>query len=360
MTDDERAVIHYANHMESRHLIDAFLHHPPQGFTARISAHGVPLFSAPFDLLTTADEALRKKLRSWPGFRWWSRFLTIDTCFAGTTVSEYAPFPTHVRPDEMSHLLRKCAPEKKLVIVKDLPQNSPLLSAGDNNYSQALYNACIQQGFIGVEGQALAYVPLNFDDTDEYLSRLSRSRRRDIRRKLRSRDALRIEILTTGDARFSDEAWREELYRLYLAVYAQSEIHFDLLTADFFSTLLTDAGSGGRMFLYWHGETLVGYNLCYQQHDKLIDKYIGLNYPLALEHHLYFVSWFVNLEYALENGLRFYVAGWTDPEVKASLGASFTLTRHLVWVRNPLLRRILNRFRHHFESDAHWHQEQTL
>ena len=52
------------------------------------------------------------------------------------------------------------------------------------------------------------------------------------------------------------------------------------------------------------------------------------------------------------DGLRFYVAGWTDPEVKAGLGARFTFTRHLVWVRNPILRRILYMFRHWFESDA--------
>lgn len=358
MTDDERAGIHYVNRIEPRALIDAFLLHPPQGFLARTTDRGIPCFSAPFDLLTTADDALRDRLRRWPGFRSWKRLLTLDTGFVGTTVSEYALFPAGIRPDDMAALLRDNNPQKKLVIVKDLPYNSPLLSASDNHYSQALYDACLRQGFIGVEGQALAYVPINFDDTDDYLSRLSRGRRRDIRRKLRSREQLHIDILPTGDARFSDAAWRHELYQLYLAVYAQSDIHFDLLTPAYFDALLTDATSGGRVFLYWHNGVLAGYNLCYQQQDKLIDKYIGLNYPLALEHHLYFVSWFVNLEYALENGLRFYVAGWTDPQVKASLGASFTLTRHLVWVRNPLLRRILNRFRHYFESDAQWHQEQ--
>lgn len=359
MTDAEGNGIPYANRLESQNLLNSFLQHPPQGFAARLSPQGVPLFDAHFDLLTTADDALRHRLRRLPGYRFWSRWLTIDTRFVGTTVSEYSPFPLSVKPTDMAQWLRRCAPDRKLTIVKDLPCDSPLLSAGDNHYSQALYNACLSQGFIGVEGQALAYVSINFDDTEEYLARLSHSRRRDIRRKLRSRHDLRIEILPTGDARFTNAAWRHQLYQLYLAVYQQSEIHFDLLTPAFFDALLTDGASGGRVFFYWRDNELVGYNLCYQQNDKLIDKYIGLNYPLARECHLYFISWFVNLEYALENGLRFYVAGWTDPQVKASLGASFTFTRHLVWVRNPLLRRILNRLRHHFESDTQWHQEQS-
>ena len=85
--------------------------------------------------------------------------------------------------------------------------------------------------------------------------------------------------------------------------------------------------------------------------NVLIDKYIGMVYPQARELNLYFVSWFVNLEYALQQKLNSYVAGWTDPEVKASLGASFTLTKHLVYIRNPLLRAILRKLIGHFETD---------
>jgi len=360
MTDPSRAEVTYACCMETPSLISSFLQHPPVGFKAQLSAQGLPYFFTRFDLQTTADDELRARLRGWPGYRLWHSWLLIDTCFIGTTVSEYSPFPLDVQPREMAQWLQhQCVPQRKLTIVKDVPCDSPLLSVEDNRYAQALIEECTQRGFISVEGQALAYVPIDFGTVDEYLSRLSHSRRRNIRRKLRSRNELRIEVLDTGDARFSDEKWQQELYRLYKAVYAQSEIHFDLLTPEFFTRLLTDASGGGHVFCYWHEDELVGYNLCYQQGDKLLDKYIGLNYPLALQHNLYFVSWFVNLEYALEKGLRFYVAGWTDPQVKASLGAKFTFTRHLVWVRNPLLRKVLNRFRHHFESDTQWHQEHT-
>ena len=86
----------------------------------------------------------------------------------------------------------------------------------------------------------------------------------------------------------------------------------------------------------------------------MIDKYIGLSYPAAREANLYFVSWMVNLEYALERGLSHYVAGWTDPEVKAQLGARFTMTQHAVFIRNPLLRALGRRFAGHFESDSQW------
>jgi len=58
-----------------------------------------------------------------------------------------------------------------------------------------------------------------------------------------------------------------------------------------------------------------------------------------------------NIACARREGLTHYVAGWTDPRIKAYLGAQFTFTRHAVRVRNPVLRAILRRFAHLFESD---------
>lgn len=84
----------------------------------------------------------------------------------------------------------------------------------------------------------------------------------------------------------------EELYGLYLGVYAQSEIHFDLLTRDFFAGLLQSREIGGVVFCYRHDGELVGYNICLEHGGMLIDKYIGLRYPQARELDLYFVSWF--------------------------------------------------------------------
>ena len=149
----------------------------------------------------------------------------------------------------------------------------------------------------------------------------------------------------TGEA-YADDARVDAYYALYEQVYAQSEIHFDRLTRPYFAALLRDGGSGGIVFEYRHAETgqMLGWNLCFDDGERLTDKYIGLSYPASREMNLYFVSWMVNLEYALERGLRHYIAGWTDPGVKALLGARFTATRHVVYVRNPLLRAVARRF----------------
>ncbi|WP_369933010.1 GNAT family N-acetyltransferase [Xanthomonas tesorieronis] len=341
----------FVSQLEPQALQQQFLAHPPQAFQARTLEHGVPAFEAEFDLLTTADPALRARVAGWPLQRLWRHWLRPRTSFVGSTVSEYAWLPRAADPAQLpGQWRRQLGRQRPLLIVKDIPQHSPLLDATDNAWAHVFLEACARSGYVLLRGQALAWVPIDFASTDEYLARLSRGRRRNIRRKLRSRADLEIEALPTGAA-FADPALRAHCYALYLEVYAQSEVHFDLLTAAFFDALLTDADAGGLVFTYRHQGRLIGWNLCYVHEGRLLDKYIGLHYPDAREHNLYALSWMHNLDYACRHGLRAYVAGWTDPEVKAQLGASFTYTWHAVYLRNPLLRIALRRLRPLFEAD---------
>jgi len=345
----------FISQLEPDALLAAFMAEPPIGFAVARSPQGMPGFVAPFDLLTTADDALRRRVATLPLARHWRRLITWRTRFAGTTVSEYAPLPPEVAPADLAKGLKAAwGRECRLLIVKDIAQDSPLLSDAENAHARAFAQACEAEGFVLLEGQALAYVPIDFGSDDDYLARLSYSRRKNIRRKLRSRAKLDIEIVRTGDARFHDEAMLAAYYALFDNVYAQSEIHFDRLSLDFFRRVLRDAESGGVVFVYRHEGRIIGWNLCYEHGGKLIDKYIGLAYPEARDHNLYFVSWVHNLGYARERGLTHYVAGWTAPEVKSFLGASMTFTRHAVYARNPLLRALLRKLGGHFESDRSW------
>lgn len=343
------------NQLEPVRLIRSFLEHAPGGFRVFRTALGLPAFVADFDLLTTMDVALRQKIMRLPFYEGWGRLLRPRTFFAGTTVSEYVLLPAGVDSSRLlRHLLDDHARQHAFLIIKDIPQDSPLLPPSANDHAERLVRECRQQGFIMVEGQALAWVPVDFSSSAEFIERLSAGRRKDIRRKLKKREGLVIEERATGSACFHDAELLADFYRLYRNVHAQSDIHFDCLTQDFLTSVLQDGESGGVVFVYRREGRLIGYNLCYVQAGMLLDKYIGLSYPEARENNLYFISWFHNLDYACRQGLSRYVAGWTDPEIKAYLGARFTFTQHAVHIRNPLLRFLLGRFSRFFESDRAW------
>lgn len=326
------------NRIEPEPLVRHFAAHPPAGFESA-TVGGAPAFVADFDLLTTADGLLRRL----PPLR-------ARTLFVGTTVTEYAVLDGE--PQALVAEVVRHASRYPFTIIKDLPAE-PLL-AGDAAFEHArrVVDACRAANFMIVEGQALAYVPIDFPSVDDFLSRMSHARRKNIRRKLRSRERLSIEEIPTGGDLDVDE-----LYPLYRNVYDQSDVRFDLLTRDFFAAVLRDASIDGTVVLYRASGTLIGFNLCVFENAMYVDKYVGFRYPAAREHDLYTVSWFYNLERARERGCRFYIAGWTDPEVKRSLGARFTWTRHAVYIRNRALRAIARVATPLFESDRRWHDE---
>lgn len=349
----------FVSQLEPEALVRHFLAHPPHGFSAARLFSDITAFSAPFDVLTTAESGLRGRVQRLPLYRHWRRWLRPQACFIGSTVTEYAWLPGDVDPSDLAAMVRRTQSAAcPLLIVKDIPQQSPLLDPAGNAWCDDFADACTREGFVMLQGQALAWLPIDFASAHNYLARLSRSRRRDIRRKLRSRAALDVQIVPTGSL-FEDEPIIDILHALYRNVYAQSEIHFDFLDRAFFRDLLCDAGCGGIVFVYRYENRIIGWNLCFEYRDMLVDKYMGLAYPEAREHNLYVVSWMENLEYARRRGLRCYVAGWTDPEVKAQLGARFTFTRHAVYPRNAVLRGLLRRTAMRFECDRAWHEGST-
>ncbi len=349
----------YLNQLEPSGLIQHFIDHPPQDFkVSTLRDIDTPIFSTHFDLLTTLDSEARAKLIKLPLYRYWSAWLKPYTCFIGTTVSEYVPLSKNISAtDFVRQLEEQHTSHYAFLIIKDIPLQSPLLSAHDNDYASQLTTACSEAKFVMVEGQALAWVNINFDSTADYLARLSSSRRKNIRRKLKSRQYLDVEQIPSGDARFFDPTVIDEYYQLYLNVYAQSETHFDLLSRDFFQAVLQDATIHGVIFSYQNAGQMIAFNICFIENNTLVDKYIGLRYPEARSANIYTVSWFENLQYALDHQLTRYIAGWTDPEIKAALGAEFTWTQHAVFIRNPLIRCVLNAFSSHFEGDRQWFEQ---
>ncbi len=345
--------------IEPPRLIEHFVARPPVGFRTWWSPAGTPMFSAGLDPFVASGARVRRlasTLARWTGG---GDALQLKTCFVGTAVSEHIPLargslPSACVDDVLNGPARDDLRCHTLVVVKDLPCDSPLVDATENAHADAVCNVLRDAGFVLLSGQALAWVAVDFSSIDEYLARLSRNRRKDIRRKLRSREVLRISMEPTGAPIFGDPGVREGIYRLYRNVYDHGRAKFERLTPAFLDAILQDPAVDGRVFLYATPERMIGFNLCFVAGDTLVDKYVGFAYPQAREHNLYCVSWFQNLDYALAAGLTRYVAGASDPQFKADLGARFTMTRHAVYASNRVLRVALRGLSRGFERDREW------
>lgn len=335
------------NLLEPRELLGLFRRRPPLGFAVVAGDKGITGFCMKFGLGTTLDPALKR----WLG--WFIKLLPRPyTFFVGTTATEYAVFPAGATAQESSEWIISQTGKlgATITVVKDIPDASPLLSPGENLWTRGLRSRLEEKGFDAISGEALAFVPIQFSSLEEFLRRFSKSRRRNFRRKMKARSQVRVQEIPIGSGFFTASATRA-LYRLYKNTYAQSDIHFDCLSEEFFQELFTAPNIPGKVFLYEHEGRWAAFNLCLETDSLLIDKYIGFDYSISSDLNLYFLSWFYNLEYCLRTGKKTYVAGWTDPAVKAQLGASFTTTIHLVRFRYRWMRLLFRLCRRLFEAD---------
>ena len=213
----------------------------------------------------------------------------------------------------------------RLMAVKDVPIED-----------LALRDACRAAGYSSMPGLPTAINNLAGLDEDGYLKTLSRSTRKDIRRKLRGSSGIRVEHRHAIDDVLGQVA------ALYDETRQRAELQFEELPANYFSGLLSAMPQRASCFLYWISDQLVAFNLVLHSDSVLIDKYIGMRYPLARDHNLYFVSWIANIRFCCTRGIPRYQSGQGGYAAKRHLGCEFLPNelyfRHRFWPMNQLLR----------------------
>jgi predicted N-acyltransferase len=295
----------------------------------------LPFFTADFSADSVLEPGMRKLLRSMRVVA--PRFLVFKTLFCGSPFGEQGLIG--VSPDESDRqgLLQALAGELQhfarlqglsLIIFKDFPGSDT-----------ALLDLLRGQGFFKTDSFPSAIIDLPYTTFDGYLASLGNGTRKDLRRKLKkARDsgALTTKVVESVEDSIDD------IYRLYLNTYNAGATKFEKLTKEFFWKAAEKAGPGCRYFLYYINGALAAFNLCFLHDDLLIDKFIGFDYDVSRQYSLYFVSWCVNVQWCIDNGIKRYQVGQTDYDPKTYLGCGlvplYAYVRHTSGIVNRFLR----------------------
>jgi multidrug transporter EmrE-like cation transporter len=232
--------------------------------------------------------------------RVWPRLLRNRMLLAGCLVGEDEPGvipPADLR--QVSALLAEAlvvfARRQKISLIsaKDFPgtrrdELSPLLAA---DYTR-------------LRGFPPLMLDLSFASFDEYLERLSRVTRKGLRRKLRKTETssppITLEVLT--DCRDVID----EIYPLYLQVAARAPVEFEIFSRDYFIEAGKRMPDRHRYFVWRRGGKAIAFSFCTIWKDSLYDNDIGLDYSVAHELNLYYVTFHDLIVWALQHGLKEY------------------------------------------------------
>lgn len=294
-----------------------------------------PFFLLRQDLLQGSKPALlaaANKIR-----RWFPQFLTLRTLMVGCAAGE-----GHLDQDDRDHewiagqlheALKRYARKVRapMVVLKEFPAAyRPALGAFSNN------------GYARVPSLPSIRLHLPYASFDEYMTKtLSKATRKDLRRKFRDTQDVGI----TMDVVHDITPMIEELYPLYLQVYERSELRFEKLTKNYLCRLGQEMPDKMRFFVWRQQGKAIAFSVCMVNGDEIHDEYVGMDYSLALDLHLYFYTLRDVLQWAMTNGCKWYhsSAMGYDPKLrlKCELVPLDLYVAHTWAPANFVLRRVL-------------------
>ena len=289
----------------------------------------LPLFETRFDL-SSFVEGWNKKMLHLAGGLLPSLFRPTLLC-VGSLVGEWSEIGIDPRLDAATlhaagamaiSALQALASERKsdVVALYNFNQYGRLPEEVFKIFTQVHYRSC-------------ASLTIDFSSVEEYLNRLSRGAKKDLRRKMRAAAAVRV-VRSCSIA-----PYLERVYKLYLETVERSPMAFGALNRSFFEKIC-ETVPGAEYTLYFVEEELVAFNLLVVKQAAMEDKFFCMDYQLGRKYNLYFLSWLENVRTCVERQIPVYHAGQGTEEVKAHLGAtlipSFILFRHR--------QRVLDRF----------------
>jgi predicted N-acyltransferase len=198
-------------------------------------------------------------------------------------------------------------------------------------------------GFTRVPSMPATTLNLDFADFEEYLkTRVSYSMRKNLRKKFRkSESGPPISVEAVEDITLRIDA----LLPLYQQTFNRSELRFEELNRDYFCELGKRMPDRSRFLIWTQEGRPVAFASCLVHAGVLKDNYIGLDYQVALDYHLYFVTWRDTIAWALKNGVHTYHSAPLnyDPKYhfRMDLDPLDLYVRSSYGWLNPVLRRLL-------------------
>jgi hypothetical protein len=272
--------------------------------------------------------------------RWrWPRFMRMKTLMVGCVAGE-----GHLDGDDdetraaaarslagaiAGHARRLGA---RLIVLKEFP----------DAYRDAL-SCFVRGGFTRIPSMPHTRLSIAYADFDGYMNAaLNSATRRKLRKKFKAADdGGPITLTVTRDITPAVD----EIYPLYLQVYERSKLRFERLTREYFLRLGAAMPDRVRFFVWRRDGKAVAFGMCLVHDDTLFAEYLGLDYGVALDLHLYHYVFRDLVRWGIANGYRWFQSTGLNYDPKLHLRHRLKpvdlYVRHTSPVLNALMRMAL-------------------
>jgi hypothetical protein len=268
----------------------------------------------------------------------WPHFMRMRTLMVGCVAGE-----GHLYGDDDSHadsarLLaasirdHACALGAKLIVLKEFPAK----------YRASLV-CFLDAGFTRIPSMPMTRLRIDYASFDDYMDRaLNSATRKKLRKKFQAAErAPAIETSVVNDI----TPVVAQVYPLYLQVYARSKLRFEKLTEQYFCELGRRMPDKARFFLWSQNGKIIAFATCMINDDAFYSEYIGLDYDVALDLHLYHYIFRDMVSWAIANGYTWFRSSGLNYDPKLHLRQLLDpidlYVRHVSEPINTVMRRFL-------------------
>jgi hypothetical protein len=213
-----------------------------------------------------------------------------------------------------------------LIVFKDFPAQ----------YRETLRNLAATD-FTRVPSMPMTELKLDYTDFDQYVTTLGASTRKDLRRKFRriaAAEPISVEVVTDLTP------YVDEVYPFYLQVHERSPLKFERLTKEYLSNLGRRMPDRARFFIWRQHGKAIAFSVALVHEGTIYDDYLGLDYRVALDLHLYFHTLRDILGWSLTQGLKRYRSSPLNYQPKLHLGCDLYPLDLYVQHTNPVLNKV--------------------
>jgi hypothetical protein len=269
----------------------------------------------------------------------WPRFMRVRVLMVGCAAGEGHLDNAEAMPfDHQSQLLASA------IVTEAIKLRAPLIVLKEfpAKYRDAL-QCFLLCGFARVPSLPMTRLNINYASFAEYMNKaLNSATRTKLRRKFRAAaQAAPIEMTVVNDITPAVD----EIYPLYLQVYQRSKMHFEKLSKEYFCRLGRAMPDKVCFFVWRQNARIVAFTLCMIEEDAIYAEYIGLDYSVALDLHLYHYAVRDMITWSIARGYKWFRSSALNYDPKLHLRHQLDpidlYVRHTSRLKNPLLKLIL-------------------
>jgi len=197
-------------------------------------------------------------------------------------------------------------------------------------------------GFAQIPSMPMTRLDIGYPSFEDYMTQaLSSKTRKDLRRKFRiAEQAAPLEMSVVADV----GPIIDEIYPLYLTVYERSTLRFEKLSKEYFCRLGREMPDKVRFFIWRQSGRVVAFSQCMIDGEAIYTEYLGLDYTVALELHLYHYMFRDTVVWAIRNGFRSLHSTGLNYDPKLHLKSLLAPLDLYVRLASPWLNSLLKRF----------------